>query len=41
MLGEPLGGGLRRAVEPVGVSREMTAGIELQPFRLTGAVERR
>ena len=41
MLREPLGGGLRRAIELVGVSREMTAGIELQPLGLAGAVERR
>src|SRR6266478_9648669 len=41
MLREPLGGGLRRAVELVGVSREVTAGVELQPLRLAGAVERR
>src|SRR5436305_1451562 len=41
MLREPLGGGLRRAVELIGVSREVTAGVELQPLRLAGAVERR
>ena len=41
MLREPLGGGLRRAVELVGVSREVTAGVELQLLRLAGAVERR
>src|SRR5437870_11642514 len=41
MLREPLGGGLRRAVELVGVSREVTAGVQLQPLRLARAVERR
>src|SRR6266481_10168589 len=41
MVREPLGGGLRRAVELVGVSREVTAGVELQPLRLAGAVKRR
>jgi hypothetical protein len=41
MLREPLGGGLCRAVELVGVRREMTAGVELQPLRLAGAVGRR
>src|SRR6266567_3987648 len=29
MLREPVGGGIRRAVELVGVSREVTAGVEL------------
>ena len=41
MLREPLGGGFRRAIELVGVSREVTAGVELQPLRFAGAVKRR
>ena len=41
MLPEPVGRGLRGAVELAGVSREVTAGVELQPLRLAGAVERR
>src|SRR4029077_3298347 len=38
---EPVGGGVRRAIEMVGVSGEVTAGVELQPLGFAGAVERR
>ena len=41
MLREPVGGGLGRPVELVGVSREMTAGVKLQPLGLTSPIERR
>ncbi len=41
MLREPIRRGLRRAVELVGVSREVTTGVELQPLGFAGAVERR
>src|SRR6516164_1952665 len=41
VLREPVGRGRRRALELVGIGREVTAGVELQPLGLAGAVERR
>src|SRR5262249_53098647 len=41
MLREPVGRSRGRALELIGVGREVAAGVELQPFGLASTVERR